>query len=116
MDHIEFNEIGEKLTAKGRKMSSEIDRNEVEEGSVCSNQEQTCEIFKLNIDCFEESFDYLPFMDLISIVQTCKRLNRVAGYCLQKKILAVETVLLNSTIHMYELECKNSSGICQFHK
>lgn len=42
------------------------------------------DILKLDIDCFEEAFDYLPLKDLISIGKTCKRLEQVAGYCFQE--------------------------------
>lgn len=50
--------------------------------------EQTGDIFKLDIDCFEESFDYLPFKDLVNVGETCKRLQRVAGYCYQQNYSA----------------------------
>lgn len=52
--------------------------------------QQTSDIFKLDIDCFEESFDFLPFEDLVSIGKTCKRLQQVAGYCFQQNYAAVE--------------------------
>lgn len=42
--------------------------------------EQTADILRLNIDCFEEAFDYLMMHDLMSIVKTCKRLNQVVRY------------------------------------
>lgn len=47
-------------------------------------QQQSAAILKLDIDCFEEIFDYLPMTDLISIGKTCKRLNRFAGYIFQQ--------------------------------
>lgn len=37
-------------------------------------------ILKLDIDCFEETFDYLHLKDLISIGETCQRLQNVSGY------------------------------------
>ncbi|XP_031635597.1 uncharacterized protein LOC116348668 [Contarinia nasturtii] len=39
----------------------------------------TPKIFKLNIDCFDEIFEYLDVKDLHSFGQTCKRMNKVAG-------------------------------------
>lgn len=45
------------------------------------NVEQTADIFKLNIDCFETLFDYLTIDQLIAIGETCKRLRRIAGHC-----------------------------------
>lgn len=41
--------------------------------------EALCEILKLDIDCFHEMFEYLSLHDLISIGNTCKRLQNVAG-------------------------------------
>lgn len=55
--------------------------------SSCSNQEKTAAILKLDIDCLEEVFDYLPLEDLISVSKTCKRLQQVAGYCFQESYL-----------------------------
>lgn len=51
------------------------------------NQEQIADILKLDIDCLEELFDYLPLNDLVSMGKTCKRLQRVAGYCFQQNYL-----------------------------
>lgn len=42
---------------------------------------KTDDILKLNIDCFEEVFDYLPIKDLVSVGKTCKWLQQVAAYC-----------------------------------
>ncbi|XP_031636500.1 uncharacterized protein LOC116349276 [Contarinia nasturtii] len=44
-----------------------------------SNDESPPKIFKLNIDCFDEIFEYLNVKDLYSFGQTCKRMNKVAG-------------------------------------
>lgn len=46
--------------------------------------EQKADILKLDIDCFEELFDYLSLMQLICLSKVCKRLNQVAGYWLQE--------------------------------
>lgn len=37
-------------------------------------------IFKLDIDCCEELFEYLPLADLHSLGQTCKRMYQYTGY------------------------------------
>lgn len=44
------------------------------------DQNQSSAIFKLNVDCFEELFDWLSLEDLHAISQTCKRLQKVAIY------------------------------------
>lgn len=49
-------------------------------GAVPPILKQSADILKLDIDCFEEVFDYLPLKDLISIGKTCKRLQNVCGY------------------------------------
>lgn len=54
------------------------------------NLVQSSDIFKLNIDCFDEVFDYLPIKDLISVGKTCKRLQNVAGYCFRQNFSAIE--------------------------
>lgn len=46
-------------------------------------QRQAADIFKLDIDCCEELFDFLPLEDLISVGKTCKFFQQVIGYILQ---------------------------------
>lgn len=41
--------------------------------------DESSPIFKLNIDCFHEIFEWLPIHDLISFGKTCRRLQQVAG-------------------------------------
>lgn len=52
--------------------------------ALAANEVQIADILKLDIDCFEEVFEYLPFGDLISVSKTCKRLEQVAGYFFQQ--------------------------------
>lgn len=37
-------------------------------------------IFKLNVDCFEELFDYLTLQELHSLGQTCTKMHHIIGY------------------------------------
>lgn len=46
------------------------------------------DILKMDIDCCEEAFDYLPFKDLIGVGSTCKRLNQVVSYILRQNFSA----------------------------
>lgn len=64
-----------------RKNNLNPDRENGNEDAVAgpSYVESSPKIFKLNIDCFDEIFDYLSLKDLHSFGQTCKRMNRVAG-------------------------------------
>lgn len=43
------------------------------------SEESCAVIFKLNIDCFHEIFEWLKLCDLISVARTCKRLQCIAG-------------------------------------
>ncbi|XP_031640983.1 uncharacterized protein LOC116352482 [Contarinia nasturtii] len=70
-------------SGKRMKMNDE-ENNPVERAVVAVNEVQPrAEIFKLNIDCFEEVFDYLSLSDLTAMGQTCKRMERIAGHCFQ---------------------------------
>ena len=42
------------------------------------------DIFKLDVDCCEEIFEWLSIKDLHSFGQTCKRMNRIAGKYFQQ--------------------------------
>lgn len=73
--------------AKRRKLNNV--RNQLADGTRVPpiSLEQTAAILKLDIDCFEEAFDYLRLKDLVSVSETCKRLHQVAGYCFQQTYL-----------------------------
>lgn len=68
------NEYGEP-SSKMRK-SIENEQNQI----AAQNTELQPDIFKLNVDCFEEIFDYLSLGDLASFGRTCKRMQQVAGH------------------------------------
>lgn len=66
--------------------------------SVCSAlAPQTAAILKLDIDCFEEAFDYAPLKDLISIGATCKRLLQVAAYIFQQHFWDIEVFCVKNS-------------------
>lgn len=44
-----------------------------------ANEESPPEIFRLNVDCYHEIFDWLSQSDIIAIGKTCTRLQQVAG-------------------------------------
>lgn len=75
--------------------------------------EQTGNIFKLDIDCFEESFDYLPFEDLLNVGKTCKRLQQVAGYCFQQNYLGRTFSISREAIDKF-IEFINGIGHIKF--
>ncbi|XP_031634390.1 uncharacterized protein LOC116347800 [Contarinia nasturtii] len=69
--------------AKRMKLNDE-ENNPAERAVVAVNDEQQlADIFKLNVDCFEEVFDYLSLADLASMAQTCTRIQQIAGHFFQ---------------------------------
>lgn len=44
---------------------------------------QPTQFLKLNVDCWENIFDYLSFHDIISMSKTCKRMQQIAGHYYQ---------------------------------
>lgn len=82
MDERETNDDEKEASEQNGLQNKESDQNEIAdvEAVPTLNQQQIAKIFKLDIDCFEESFDFLALKDIISIGTTCKRLNQVAGY------------------------------------
>lgn len=83
----------------GRSRSNEeIDRNDVVAAvdavvvfDAVPNILRPPDIFKLNIDCFKDVFDYLAMKDLISVGKTCKTLQEVAGHCFRRTYPNFET-------------------------
>lgn len=47
--------------------------------------EQKPDVFKLDVDWFEEVFNWLSLKDLNAFGQTCERMQQVAGYYFQLK-------------------------------
>ncbi|XP_031635406.1 uncharacterized protein LOC116348520 [Contarinia nasturtii] len=74
------------------KIKSNDEENSPAECAVAAvnGEQQLADIFKLNIDCFEEVFDYLSLKDLAAMGQTCKRMQRIAGHCFQLNYGAAE--------------------------
>lgn len=76
----------QKGASSSKRNRTNDDFNETDEASTSANAVvvpnivQTAAILKLDIDCFEETFDFLPLVDLFSVGQTCKRLQQVSGY------------------------------------
>lgn len=62
--------------AKLQKLTDEPNEDQNNHSSL---HEQTSSIFMLNVDCFEEIFDYISLPDLWSFGQTCKEMQRIAG-------------------------------------
>lgn len=94
------NEGGSNSHDKPDNSQSEYDQNEAmgADGAAAADapiHQQSAAILKLDIDCFEEIFDYLPITDLISIGKTCKRLNRFAGYIFQQNFSHFEIFCRN---------------------
>ncbi|XP_031639055.1 uncharacterized protein LOC116351136 [Contarinia nasturtii] len=61
---------------------------------------ESSEIFKLNIDCLDEIFEYLNVKDLHSFGQTCKRMNKVAGEYFKQNYSSAEKFCEKDGIYM----------------
>lgn len=77
-----------------------------------SVQQQSADILKLNIDCFEELFDYLPLEDLISVGHTCKRLCQVTGYILQQNHSGINAYIEDDRLKLGQ--CDQAEYLVQF--
>lgn len=116
MDHGESSKNSES-SAKRQKLNDEIDKNEnnaadnavdavdddvnvvpvvvaaVAGDEARPNEEQRADILKLDIDCFDETLDYLPLNDVISVSKTCKRLRQAAGCSILQNYPNIEIMI-----------------------
>lgn len=84
----------EKNAAKRHKLnhSAEPDGNSTAiAGSSNEQLPSMPKIFKLDIDCFDEIFEYLSLRDLHSLGQTCKTMQKVAGQYFKQNFSGAET-------------------------
>lgn len=70
MEKQYIDQIQSKKETEGESASSELDS---------SQNQPSLAIFKLNVDCFHEIFDWLSQSDLLAVGRTCKRLRKVVG-------------------------------------
>lgn len=62
-------------------------------------------IFKVNIDCFEELFEWLSVKDLYALRQTCKRIKRVVDYYIKINYPRTLQTLYIESIQKLEYFC-----------
>lgn len=93
-------------TAEGKKLRDENDRYSdvsvrvnaiaiaaaATDADVSAENEQPSDLFKLNIDCCEAVFDWLPLEDMIAIGNSCKLLQQKAGYCFSRTYSDIKIV------------------------
>lgn len=77
------------------------------------NQAALPAIFKLNIDCFYEIFDWLSLKDLISIANTCKRMQRIAGQFFQLNYVTKCARVENDGIYISSIKANVFSRFIQ---
>lgn len=80
------------------------------------NLNQTADIFRLNIDCFEDLFDYSTFTDLIAVGKTCKRMQNVAGYCFSQTYSTVETYVAYTGLNAVLDDGRTGTDVTHFTK
>ncbi|XP_031635966.1 uncharacterized protein LOC116348903 [Contarinia nasturtii] len=72
---------------------------------------QTSEIFKLNGDCFEAVAEWLCLADLHALGQTCKRLQKVAGYIFKETYPAARIQCQRDGIYFGDIQV---NGFCDY--
>lgn len=91
---MKLNRLKIKFASKNGNSSRKLDENDVQHDffSLIIPRASEPAIFKLNanIDCFDEIFDYLPLVDLASISQICKWLERITGKYFQQNFPALK--------------------------
>ena len=74
-------------------------------------------ILKLNVDCFDELFEWLSLADLRSLRQTCRRLKQVVNYFIKSNYPAVKIgfgrIVIDSFHHFQSLDPIKSKMIRQ---
>lgn len=83
-----------------KKQKAEID-SEIGSKLQSTDQNQSPAILKLNVDCFEELFDWLSLEDLHAISQTCKRLQKVVIYYFQQNCSSLDVYCEENGISVY---------------
>ncbi|XP_055304987.1 uncharacterized protein LOC129569834 [Sitodiplosis mosellana] len=71
-------------------------------------------IFKLDIDCCEELFEYLPLRDLHSLGQTCKRMHRFTGYFVRENYKSTWFQWENGNFTQFWPDEGNMNGFVEF--
>lgn len=82
--------------------------NQLQNAMVLGQQSNIC---KLNVDCFEELFDWLSLEDLHSVGQTCKRLHQIAGYIFRETYPGAYVECKNGGIFIGDVSV---NGFCEF--
>lgn len=63
------------------------------------SEEKPLPYLKLIADCWEHVFDYLSFKDILQMGQTCKRMNRMAGYYIREYYPQLEFVAKEGEVY-----------------
>lgn len=57
---------------------------------VIANDQPQADIFKLEIDHFEELFDYLSLEHLVALAESCKRMQFIVGYYIKMNYAGIQ--------------------------
>lgn len=73
-------------------LSERVKKNQQHERKyqIQPSNTDTPQIFKLNLDCFDELFVFLSLRDLNVLSQTCKRMQLIVGYFVRENLSAFE--------------------------
>lgn len=74
---------------------------EPSQSCAVSNQNASVDFLKLNVDCFEELFEWLSVMELKQLRLTCKRLKQVVDYYIRTNCPSVNFGVMNVWSHIF---------------
>lgn len=107
----------------GAKRVSERTEKEVSRSKESNKREKRMEkweppkIFKLDVDCFDEIFEYLSLDDLHSFGQTCKTMQQVTGEYFKRNYVGAEKFTNEDGVYVAGIGHRtNISGFNQFIK
>lgn len=73
-----------------RSVNKGNNQNHVPVAMGALNKNHLPDIYRLNVDSFEDIFDYLSLEDLAIVGQTCNRIQRVVGHCFRQSYEAAK--------------------------
>lgn len=106
MNHDQDNDDNGPSPKKRRSNNKENYQHQVTVDMCTSNKNRMSDIFRLNIDCFEDIFNYISLKDLSIVGQTCKRMQRVVGHYFQQNYESAKaTFHYNFAVNYVHADC-----------
>lgn len=88
--------------------------NQIDGAAAAENQQILPDIFKLKIDHFEELFDWLSLDDMLKLAATCKRMQRIVGYCCRNMYSNFEVTCKDDGAYIELIKLDKMDGFTPF--